>query len=468
MKSRVMLLALCLYTASAVLAQKAGKEKPIAQADQPEASEISPESALPDSIFYLRVKGKHLNAAETKIAVIPQTDSISIEPPENQGKDGSLIRVVLRTKADAVRGEYRIEIEPRSGKKRSFPFQIGETNEAQYISCPSTQAITARFNDTGSHVLCSQSILDANEASDIFGKRISTTYMVIQVNIRNLSDQFQYLVEDINLSYGESLVSGRDRRLARGVSEKGQFLDARNLVVHGAEAAGSIIGGVGLVSPDIDIKNAGIFIQSSLTNALKGFLPDFTVAQLNRLNDLGFAPNAVIVPEKSSITVVSFLSLRTFLTDDERRWFKHGKSHFLGLYKVKYNPKKMPFPERREFFQQNLKVFLTGAHITEIKNEMPHLAKLDPTSSNCQDSLLPLQILGSNLNRASRVSLRSSSGAHAEGEITLIQGDTGWAKVTGLVPKLSKGMYSVFLVDPIGKEYETAASFEITGDCPSP
>ena len=64
---------------------------------------------------------------------------------------------------------------------------------------------------TPDDLLCSRSLLGWQEAADIFGRRIANTYLVIQVVVRNLNPDSDYLIQDVivaapNTRFG----SGRD------------------------------------------------------------------------------------------------------------------------------------------------------------------------------------------------------------------------------------------------------------------
>src|SRR5262245_60711542 len=46
-------------------------------------------------------------------------------------------------------------------------------------------------------VSCSQSIMSFKEASDILGKRMANRYVVVQVVVRNLSEEYDFILHDV-------------------------------------------------------------------------------------------------------------------------------------------------------------------------------------------------------------------------------------------------------------------------------
>src|SRR5262249_543453 len=90
-------------------------------------------------------------------------------------------------------------------------------------------AVVAQNDD----VVCSISLLSWREASDVFGKRIANQYGVVQVTVRNTDPDHEFLLHQLDFWFGDTLqfFATRDRKIARGVAEKGQVVDPRNLTV---------------------------------------------------------------------------------------------------------------------------------------------------------------------------------------------------------------------------------------------
>jgi hypothetical protein len=174
------------------------------------------------------------------------------------------------------------------------------------------EAEKVRPND----VSCSQSIFSFKEASDILGKRIANRYVVIQVVVRNLSEEFEFILHDVQAAVPEGkdpfepshFRAGRDKLLARGVAAKGQSQDPRNLLMGGLDALSATAqGAASFASADF---NLGTGVLGVLIPPLKRWFPDYTVDQLNRLNDLGFSASSsykIVVPKSGSVPFVTFV-----------------------------------------------------------------------------------------------------------------------------------------------------------------
>lgn len=62
-------------------------------------------------------------------------------------------------------------------------------DSAEYIRCPADLK-QANASTTNAAIACSESLMDPYRASDIFGRRISNTYLLVEVKIRNLSSEY--------------------------------------------------------------------------------------------------------------------------------------------------------------------------------------------------------------------------------------------------------------------------------------
>ena len=88
---------------------------------------------------------------------------------------------------------------------------------------------------------CAASVLTYSEASDIFGVRVANKYVAVQVVVRNLNKDKDFLLHDVELAVDDpdlpvgaapaKFESGRDRTLVRAVSLRNQSDDTRNFAV---------------------------------------------------------------------------------------------------------------------------------------------------------------------------------------------------------------------------------------------
>ena len=302
-------------------------------------------------------------------------------------------------------------------------------------------------------VVCSESLMDPHEVSDILGKRISRTYLAVEVKVINPNSDFDYLLHDVRLGYDGMAVTSRDRTLLRGVAEKGQQLDPRNSFIRVMESLGTIGGGISTLGfASIGLKDAMNLFQGPLTSSIKSALPDFTVSQMQRLDDRAFTVQTLVVPKRSSVSMVVFLSRDVFLSADEQKalsvsWKgKHGKAEESSLLAI----------------QRKLVVEVAGAHVSEVNTSQPVASKIEPKSAAATANNLALTLLGQNLDRATKVRIGEKSTDAPEGTLQLIDSDPTWAKV--MISNLPKeaGSYRVYLETPTGHDVDTNQVFTVT------
>src|SRR5262249_45723448 len=108
--------------------------------------------------------------------------------------------------------------------------------------------------------------------------------------------------------------AARDREIARGVAEKGQVVDPRNLTVRILEGVASVAGASTVVLSE-DAKIGASIFSSTVIPAVKYIVPDLTVQQIARLDDMGFSAGAstMVIPKSGAITVVAFIPSDSFL-----------------------------------------------------------------------------------------------------------------------------------------------------------
>src|SRR5438128_2068350 len=177
------------------------------------------------------------------------------------------------------------------------------------------------------------SVMDPKNVSDIFGKRIGKRYVAIQITIANRNKDFQYLIHDVSLDltkiYGKSDLkprgkyepSSEHKTLVRGVGEKGEILDPRNLIVRLLTGAGTIAGGItGVTTFGSSYAPSVAAFNGPVLSAIRNAFPDMTVNQMNRLNDSAYASNTV-VPKQSAKVMVAFLPQAVLLDSRLRALF---------------------------------------------------------------------------------------------------------------------------------------------------
>jgi hypothetical protein len=233
---------------------------------------------------------------------------------------------------------------------------LGESLKAarEELSRAAISAATdiAEYRIPPKDVACSQSILSYNETKDAFGTRVARTYVAVQVVVRNLDPDHEFVLHDVQVAVPirdetSHFRAGRDRLIARGVAIKGQTLDPRNLLMGGLDTLSATASAASsIASADF---TTGTSILTAFLPPLKRWFPDYTIDQLNRLNDLAFSATSsykIVVPQKGSVPFVTFVPQELF-DKSPKNW------------------------SRKEFYEwgNTTSVIVAGAHIQEVKNQ---------------------------------------------------------------------------------------------------
>ena len=312
-------------------------------------------------------------------------------------------------------------------------------------------------------VSCSQSILTWEETKDIFGRRLADTYVAIQVVVRNLSPDKEFLMHDVQVAidhgpswlngtdpgtrYDKRFVAGRDKLLVRGVALRGQSDDPRNRFIRIAETLGDIAGAISpALGKALDFRSGVSIYRTAFIPGLKSIFPDYTIDQINRLNDLGFSANSaykLVIPTNGAAPFVTFLPSKIF-ADNYRNW---------------------KTDELQALSEQTYVVF-AGVHITEDSNNQATASKLvcpdksgnlDLSPSNIKDGTLTCTLTADNLATVSKVRLKnaldSTDGAVVEADVAT-SGSVAFN--ADKLKALNGAEYAVYLVDKSSKETATA------------
>lgn len=160
------------------------------------------------------------------------------------------------------------------------------------------------------NIACSISLLSYREAADVFGKRIATQYGVVQITIRNTDADHEFLLHQVDYWFGDTLqyFATRDRKIARGVAEKGQVVDPRNAAVRVLETAGHIAA-ASTIPFGGDAQIGSSIFNSTVVPGIKTIFPDLTVPQIAKLDDMGFSAgsNSMVIPKSGAISIVGLI-----------------------------------------------------------------------------------------------------------------------------------------------------------------
>lgn len=192
-----------------------------------------------------------------------------------------------------------------------------------------------------------RALMDPKRVSDEFGRRVGKGYIAIQVTVANRHDEYQWLIQEASIDLGKIIgamqrkesecpenlqllserigdlkqlayVSSADLSVLRGVSEKGQLFDRRNVVLRLLQGSGAIaasLTGVATFGPAY--APAMAWFNGPVISAFHSTIPDYTVNELNRINDRSFVANTVVGKQESKVFVV-FLPQSYLLTKQQQ------------------------------------------------------------------------------------------------------------------------------------------------------
>lgn len=202
-----------------------------------------------------------------------------------------------------------------------------------------------------------RTIMAPKNVADTFGRRIAKRYIAMQITVANRNKDYQWLIQDASIELGRLLlnvqtgtcpgnlgnlitamrqrvgsaqhftVSSADLTVLRGVAEKGQSLDPRNAVVRSLTGAGIIAAGlIGVTDFGSSFAPGVAAFNGPLINAIKEMFPDYTVEQINRLNDSAYLANTVVGKQQAKV-IVLFIPQPYFLTKEQQgKYYKDPES----------------------------------------------------------------------------------------------------------------------------------------------
>lgn len=282
-------------------------------------------------------------------------------------------------------------------------------------------------------------VMDRKVVADIFGSRISKRFIAFQVTVENLNRNLQFLVHDISLdlekvfnapeaggqsptvagnssggSKSEKLryaplyqptepatraglnrpelkpagrrsnmymyrLSSIENSLIRGVAEKGQGQDKRNLMLRMLRGTGSLAAALmGVTTLGVSYAPAVAAFNGPGLTTYADVFPDYTINQLNRLNDSGYRANTLI-PKQQSKVIVAFIPQAIFLTETQRKIF--GK-----------DPLELTKAENGRVDFRRAEAIVNGSFIVEMNKQPPSITtgKIDTTDPKIFQSAQPV------------------------------------------------------------------------------
>lgn len=211
--------------------------------------------------------------------------------------------------------------------------------------------------------------MDPKNVSDVFGKRIGKRFVAVQVTIANVSKEYDFIVHDVSIDLSklkkgwiddEGDLSSVDLSLLRGIAEKGRSQNRRNLVFNILRASGTIFSaaiGIPIGGARGSWAAGAAVFNGPLITAYDALFPDYSVPQLERLDDSAYTVNSVI-PRRQSKAVVAFLPQRLFMDESQRkRFWKDPTTVFSDV----------------DF--RKIKIIVDGVHVANVAEVPPVLTK---------------------------------------------------------------------------------------------
>ena len=340
-------------------------------------------------------------------------------------------------------------------------FIVAASSDSKYQPC----GLNALSISTNGNLACSFVPLTHDVARQVFGKGIADRFTVVQVIIRNLNPNLEYLLQDIRLGKDTFLWGSVDKKLMRGVQEKSETFSARATIVRLTAAGATLLTGIaGTVGNDI-LTKAALLTAGPVQTGLTGAIPDLTTAELARLDDLGFTTTSTVVPKNSSIPVVAFLSFAPFNT----------KSDYIKLDKN---------PNLLTAYWQSLKVEIAGIHVQQSDLGSPTIKTFVPSSASAilitktgvqsPPLVFKVPIQGSGFTSVQSVVLISTDATtmpsstdvtaqlqHLDGQ-SAIDDDVAQLLITVSTVPLTDISYKVYFLTKDGKQIDTTQQITLT------
>jgi hypothetical protein len=266
-------------------------------------------------------------------------------------------------------------------------------------------------------------LMAPKNASDDFGYRLGKRFIVYQVTISNDSRDFQFLIHDVSLDLSPLFLepagtykfaaSSQDLTLLRGIPEKGQDLDPRNLTLHVLQGIGSVAGGIsGLTSFSDTMGSSVAVFNGPFLQSFTAIAPDHTGTQLNRLSDSAYITNTLIDKQRAK-TIALFIPEATLLSRADRK--QYWDDPYVFLQQINLN---------------KADVCVDGAFITTLSSPTLTAAVLTPkvpATSLAPGGAATLAVQGTNLTAGDTqvfglgtpISLSSATGTSGSVDLTL-------------------------------------------------
>ena len=288
---------------------------------------------------------------------------------------------------------------------------------AQQIQNPLSQARKQGFAlhtvlPVKGNVTAQAVLIPSYVAKHIFGGEIANNYAVIELTVTNKSSDAALIIQGIYIDYSDWALSGsvgsanpckesqdsnsmsqyesctqpnqvasEEYRVIRGQLQERQPYTKRNLVVGGLTLLGSVLSAYSFAINEQGYQRGISAFSGNVIPAIRAFVPDQTVDEMNRISDVGFRTPMIVAKQGSDI-VVCFFPIRRFLSKSFVDLFKKNPAVFFNPFEMlvdkdimKRFKKKLP-PEIVTQF---------ASHKTDLADFMPCYLRLRAATSPLQN-----------------------------------------------------------------------------------
>ncbi len=284
-----------------------------------EVSKTTTTSKPDQATFKMTITGMNFGSDKSRITVMvsPQ-ETLKGPPAVDDVKGGTTVNSSFTAPSTYALSTVTVTV----GGHPSDPYVLPNVLPSQASGKPNQKKFIRVY----------RALLDPKVVADIFGKRIAQRFVVLQVTVANKNDDYQYLIHDLTLDLkaimpppppgGKSYeASSADLSLLRGVAEKGQSMDGRNLTLRILRGAGSVAAGlIGVTTFGSSYAPSVAVFNGPAIAAVAEIFPDYTIGQMNRLSDSAYSANAIVLKQQSKVVAI-FLPQAIFLNQGQRKKF---------------------------------------------------------------------------------------------------------------------------------------------------
>ena len=289
------------------------------------------------------------------------------------GSDPRDVTVLVSPKQDITQPASVSEVSPK-GTTISAHFLANSDFVASTVTVKTSSGQSEPFvmpqpstgtGDLKKFVKVYRSIIDPKNVADMFGTRIAKRFIVVQVTITNRNKDFQFLIHDVSLDLKALLpgikhpeASSINLTLLRGVAEKGQSLDKRNLSVRILRGMGTVAAGlIGVTDFGVSYAPSVAVFNGPFITAVTDIFPDYTIGQMNRLNDNAYIANTLIPKQQAKVLAI-FLPQAILLNKTQSKQFWNDPNALLN---------------NKEVDLRKIEIFVDGNFITEVEDLLPSI-----------------------------------------------------------------------------------------------